>query len=157
VLNNVNILCDNIISYYEVNKDNLNNNLLTIEKKIDLHKYIYIKLKYINNLYGIAFCSYSDLFLLRRILDKEYIKNSIIYCGKFHMWEIAYYLIKYFNFKLTNISYANDSNELGKIKKINHLFNTIKYDDPESLEFLQNFFNQRNQCSNLFTFPDNIL
>jgi hypothetical protein len=158
-LKKIYLICNQILNYYNINEEKINNNLIGISDQIDLHKYIYVNLKNIDNLYGIFFCSISDLFILRRILDKDYIQNSIIYCGAFHMSEIAYYLIKYFNFKLTNISYSIENTESNIIGKINHIFSKIKYDDSNSINFLNNYLVNDNilQCSNLFTFPNDLL
>lgn len=158
-LNKINLLCNEILLYYNDNKKKFNNNLISYEEKIDLCKKIHINLININELYGVFYCSIADLFILRRILDKDYIDNSIIYCGSFHMFEIAYYLIKYFNFKVTNVSYSANIKESDNIGKINHILNNIKYDDANSIEFLNNYLvnDFTEQCSNLFTFPDDLL
>jgi hypothetical protein len=44
-----------------------------------------------------------DVYLLRRILDKNYVTNCIVYCGSQHCANYIYFLLKYCNFKLNNI------------------------------------------------------
>lgn len=56
-----------------------------------------------------------DVYLLRRILDKDYITNCIIYSGSQHSANYIYFLIKYCDFKLINIQ---KSIEPDKIKLI---------------------------------------
>jgi hypothetical protein len=94
-----------------------------------------------------------DLFLIRRILDKNYVKNSIVYTGGFHLIDITYILVNYFNFKIEN-----------SFKPINNLiikkYNLVNF---EYLEKLEKYFMiidddlDFNQCVNLFNFPDNFL
>jgi hypothetical protein len=52
---------------------------------------------------------FMDLYFLRRILDKDYITNIIVYTGAMHSLNYLYYLIKDFNFKITNYSTLNKS------------------------------------------------
>ena len=93
----------------------------------------------------------TDLYFLRRFLDKKYIKNTIVYCGLYHMFDYIYFLTKYFNFKMTNIYYKDKSYKLDKIDTTNiSYFNEfekylVKYDK----DFIDT------QCVDLFDFPIN--
>jgi hypothetical protein len=104
---------------------------------------------YINNSFLIT-----DLYFIRRFLDKDYINNSILYTGNHHLVDISFILIKYFNFKLTNI-YHNPNNI-----DINNQFMKKDY----TFDYITNFSfsivkktssNQIYQCVNLFDFPEN--
>ena len=55
-----------------------------------------------------------DIYLLRRILDKNYVTNCIVYCGSQHSANYIYFLLKYCNFRLNNIqkSIEQDLNKL---------------------------------------------
>jgi hypothetical protein len=55
--------------------------------------------EYILQLY--SFCI--DVYLLRRILDKNYIKKCIIYSGGAHSVNVVYFLVKYCNFQIVKI------------------------------------------------------
>ena len=46
-----------------------------------------------------------DIYFLRRLLDKKYISNSLVYTGAHHSCAYIFVLIKYFNFKITHSSY----------------------------------------------------
>jgi len=47
-----------------------------------------------------------DLYLLRRLLDKDYITNSVVYTGAFHSTNYIKILAGQFNFKVTHASYS---------------------------------------------------
>ena len=119
---------------------------------------------YIN--YETIICKYryyivliADLFLLRRVLDKSYIKKSIIYTGAFHFTNITFILVKYFNFKITNLYYSKDM----KIDNINTFISKNTYNSNNIYNLLYNHLTNTNehgdiiQCSNLFDFPNNFL
>ena len=50
------------------------------------------------------FASLMDFYFLRRFLDKDYITNAIGYTGSYHSQNYIYYLVKYFDFKITHWS-----------------------------------------------------
>ena len=95
----------------------------------------------------------TDLFFIRRFLDKNYIKNSILYTGDAHLTNIMYLLVKYFNFEITHIYNFTNVKKINKfilnykLKNLSHI-----YDITNLLEI--NYSNII-QCSNLFDFPDN--
>ena len=60
--------------------------------------------KLIVNIYTI----FTDVYFLRRFLDKDYINNTITYCGRFHAINYMYFLIKYFDFKIFKIYNSNN-------------------------------------------------
>ena len=69
---------------------------------------------------------YIIAYLLRRILDKNYIRKCVIYSDGVHSVNFIYFLVKYINFKIIKIhnSLENDSNKLmEKIKKEYNSFN----------------------------------
>lgn len=59
----------------------------------------------------------TDLFFIRRFLDKEYITNAITYTGSAHSINFIYLLVSLFDFKITHFSYS-DINDLDKLNKI---------------------------------------
>lgn len=72
---------------------------------------------------------YTDAYLLRRILDKNYIKKCVIYAGNSHSVNFIFFLVKFLNFKIITIhnSLEKDINKLTqKIKNKILSFNTFE-------------------------------
>ena len=46
----------------------------------------------------------TDVYFLRRILDKDYITTILSYTGSAHSANIIYILVKYFDFTVTHIA-----------------------------------------------------
>lgn len=93
-----------------------------------------------------------DMYFLRRFLDSSYIKKSIIYTGGYHSTNYVIFLIKYYNFKITNYSFLKYDLET--------IYDIIKNEDRVSLQILYLFYdeslisnNDYVQCSDLTTFP----
>ena len=70
---------------------------------------IYLKICQNKDEISVFTCLLTDLYFIRRFLDKDYIKKSILYTGSLHMKNILFILVKYFNFKITNVFYSNSS------------------------------------------------
>lgn len=66
----------------------------------------------------------TDLFFLRRFLDKDYVTNGVVYSGINHSIFYIFILIKYFGFTVTHTSYSNIQ-EIDKLN--NHIKNTSNY------------------------------
>ena len=67
------------------------------------------------------------------------------------MVHIIHFLIYYFNFEITHISYSNKTKEqINKICKEKNIDNT----NPDDILYL---YNNLTQCSNLSKFPKNFL
>lgn len=97
-------------SYYSCNGDTYENHLCEIRKII----------KFIWNNTSQIFGYITDIYFLRRFLDKEYIRNGIIYTGYSHSMLYIYHLIKIYDFKITHFSYSKETN----LEKLN---DTIKH------------------------------
>lgn len=117
--------------------------------KIKIHYKLY-HLYLLASLFGVIL---TDMFFLRRVLDKSYISNGIIYSGAAHTTNYIFLLIKYFDFKITHFSYLNDN--------IDNITNIIKntsdnYDiyDLYNLLFTDKFIHPIYQCSNIANFPE---
>jgi hypothetical protein len=113
---------------------------------------IYIKYKNIKINIIRIYLVVTDLNFLRRFLDKDYIKNTIIYTGIDHLSDIIYILIKYFDFKLTNIYYHNK--EI-KIEDINGIQNFDYITELNNIIWNKDKLHNLIQCSNLIDFPVN--
>ena len=91
------------------------------------------------------FSRLTDLFFIRRFLDKDYITTAITYTGSFHSVNFVNLLVSLFDFKITHFSYSdiqnlNKLNEIAKndINKLNYVLH------PPKLI----------QCSDINNFPD---
>lgn len=102
------------------------------------------------NSFMTSFVRLMDLYFLRRLLDKKYVTNAIVYTGAYHSDNYVYYLVKYFNFKITHVSYSNPK-DLSKLnKKIKELDSSAKI---TPLTWTYELY----QCSDLSSFPENFL
>lgn len=100
-----------------------------------------------------SFTLLTDLYFIRRFLDKNYITNTILYTGLAHMIDISYILVKYFDFKITNIYYIPDKIDINKqitkyetenYQYITELVGMLTNKLPNQMPY---------QCVNLFDFP----
>lgn len=89
-----------------------------------------------------------DLYLLRRVLDKNYINNAIIYTGASHTVNYIRLLVKYFDFEVTHYSYLKNNNIENAHKLIKE---SVVKEELNELFFPPII----KQCSNLSSFPDN--
>jgi hypothetical protein len=105
-----------------------------------LHNYI----PYIYNILGDYFVYIIDLYALRRLLDKEYVKKSIIYTGFHHTCDYLYTLVKNFDFEITHISYSI------RPKIINEYINKYSINEFPYHMIPSEIY----QCINLKDFPD---
>ena len=62
---------------------------------------------------------YTDAYLLRRILDKNYIKKCVIYTGNAHSVNFIFFLVRFLNFKIITIHNSSE-------KDLNKLTEKIK-------------------------------
>jgi hypothetical protein len=69
-----------------------------------------------------------DCFFLRRFVDKSYIKNGIVYTGAAHSIIYIWFLIKFYNYKITELDYLKNI----KIDKLNEII--FSSDDPFNIE-----------------------
>ena len=155
------IIIENIKTTIKMNKkfikllegsiDNFKNLEPFSKKYMKMQSKIFIELYLIKENIQYIYLVTTDLNFLRRFLDKDYIKNTIIYTGLSHLSDISYILIKYFDFKLTNIYYQQNKIDISQMNNIKNF---------EYLKKLNNsFFNLDEnlnpvQCSNLLDFPN---
>lgn len=144
ILKSTNILTKHdteILSYYNYGKDTLK----TLDFKHKLQKLLFeIEISTSH-----TFAMITDIFFMRRFLDKDYITNGIVYTGAMHSITYIYTLIKYFNFKLTHSSYTliNHEQIMDTIKKNKFNEQIMKLFMPRTLI----------QCSDMTKFPKNFL
>lgn len=95
------------------------------------------------------FARFTDIYFLRRFLDKKYITNAITYTGALHSNTYVYVLVKFFNFKITHASYS-------KITDMTKLTAEVK---KRSLMEIQELIlpDVFHQCSDMKQFPADFL
>ena len=95
------------------------------------------------------FARFTDIYFLRRFLDKDYITNAIVYSGALHSSTYISILVKSFNFKITHASYT-------KISDMNKLTAEVK---KRSLMEMQDLVLpvKFQQCSDMTHFPEEFL
>jgi hypothetical protein len=128
-------------NYSKMNEYNVNKIIKKIHNPI-----IELNNKYNYEYNNIQILLLMDLFFLRRFLDKDYIKNAILYCGAHHTIDIMYILINEFNFKITHTT--------SNINDINNKIKNNKYKDG-LYNGIQTLINNNNliQCSDISSFP----
>jgi len=89
---------------------------------------------------------YTDLYLLRRILDKNYVFKCVIYSGGAHSMDIIFFLIKYCNFQILKVHKSKETN-LDILK--NKIISKIYYYDIFDLFMLKKIHIQGISCENI--------
>lgn len=72
---------------------------------------------------------FTDAYLLRRILDKDYVVKAITYTGSQHAFNYIYFLVKFYDFSIVNLykSIESDKNVIiEKIKNADYTYNIYK-------------------------------
>lgn len=72
---------------------------------------LYNLIRLIDNSLITAFALIVDLYFLRRFIDKDYIKNGIVYTGISHSLKYIYVLVKKYNMNITHASYSKENLE----------------------------------------------
>ena len=95
----------------------------------------------------LTFARLTDMYFLRRFLDKDYITNAIVYTGAAHSQLYIYTLLKYFDFDITHFNYLKESPDKFKniVLKIDNYLELKEFIYPPILY----------QCSNMSEFPPN--
>lgn len=130
--------------------------------------YIIIEFHNIKNLCFNIFIIITDLFFIRRFLDKDYITNGILYTGMAHMNNILYLLVKYFDFNLSNGYYYNFLNKKtatsvvqSQSYKMYQIVKGLKSDNFDYAYVLEHYCIHKDdngnyqQCVHLMDFPNN--
>jgi hypothetical protein len=116
---------------------------------LDSHEIIHSVAKQMNIIYNTSehvFFKLVDLYLLRRILDKDYIHNIIIYTGALHSINYVFFLVNKLNFKITHASYTSEQSIDSLNKKIKSKKDFIEI---TPLLIPQKLY----QCSDMSNFP----
>ena len=92
------------------------------------------------------------MYFLRRFLDKDYVRNAIVYTGAAHSVSYIYILIS-IGFKITHVSKSKIKN----MKKLNGAISKIKeFPSEQSIyELLVLFLPSKvKQCTDISNFPE---
>lgn len=114
-------------------KDNLNS-------KINKLKIYYMDL----------FCIITDIYTIRRILDKDYIENTILYTGAAHTKNLFNILVNNFNFKIININ-CNIDCKLEK-KFVENFFKIASKDSKKKHFYIDGSYDLYKQCIDIRKF-----
>lgn len=91
----------------------------------------------------------SNLYFIRRFIEKEYVTNAILYAHHNSAIQIIYLLVNKLNFKITNMSFNNIP-----IKDIETKLKNIEYDDYNYKLIASDILPKEfSQCINLEGFP----
>lgn len=97
------------------------------------------------------FAKITDIYFLRRFLDKNYITNAIVYSGASHSETYIKILVANFNFKITHCAFSTILDMEGLNKEIKKSVN-----DNKDITFLINP-PYLYQCSDITNFPDKFM
>ena len=123
---------DNKYVNYGYNNKSLWNIFIKIDKKF----------MEINDNISCIYVHITDIYLLRRLLDKDYVNNALIYTGIRHTANYVNVLVNQFDFKITHYNYIKDDN----VKNLlTYQYELLIY--PPKLK----------QCVNMTKFPDKFL
>jgi hypothetical protein len=107
---------------------------------------LYGKLKILDNLTRILYGKIIEIFILRRLLDKDYITTCAFYTGIRHSMTYIYFMIKYFDFKITHVCHSREQN----LERLNSIIIAAKQgEDIEELFYPPVVI----QCIDLGGFP----
>lgn len=135
-------LKSNLIEFLENNYSNImhnlnlvyNNNIKKVLRNIEEYdddkiQQIYGRMEFVKEAIIDLYSLFVDCYLLRRVLDKDYIKTSVIYTGIQHSIHYIYFLHKYYNFEITKIHHMEKScDEMKKLIMETHfVFEIYKY------------------------------
>ncbi len=98
-----------------------------------------------------VFARLTDVYFLRRFLDKDYITNGIVYSGASHSETYIKILVSDFNFKVTHYAYSTIPNIEDLNKEIKKLA-----DDNKDITFILNP-TYLYQCSDITNFPEKFM
>lgn len=134
-------------NYEKINYENKKVYFMLVHKKIS-QEIFYNLSKLVESLFEISsniYVLFMDIFFLRRILDKDYIKHGIIYTGAAHSANYIRILLKNFNFTITHCYYSEyEIPELiNQVKKTNNAEETMELFFPPILQ----------QCIEMSKFP----
>ena len=99
-----------------------------------------------------CYCLFTDIYTIRRIIDKPYCTNTILYVGDSHAWIILFLLTTHFDFKITHASHST--------KSMAELNQEIKDQSIESDESKNKWYTRHlnppvfQQCCSMEGFPD---
>ena len=114
----------------------------------NMHFSVRIKCYKISTLYVQLYTLFTDIYTVRRIVDKPYCTNAVVYVGDQHACNILLLLTKYFDFTITHASYSAQS-----IKTLNA---EIKEQSITDKSWYTKNLNPPTfkQCSSMKGFPD---
>ena len=150
-------------SYYR-NEVQIDNKLVRSDDTREVHNYGYgqsvftsrqttvdiaDRIDHVSGSFIKLFADLTDIYFLRRFLDKDYITNAIVYTGAEHSVSYIHELVKTYDFKITHASYSKipDMDKLTRAIKQGARLNIQEFTWPPIFK----------QCSDISSFPNNFL
>ena len=142
----INYFCDKNIIKYMIDIKGI---ILQIIKTLFYYKNDLKNIEYINEILLLVdslnsiilkmYTFFTDIYFLRRFLDKDYIQNVITYCGRYHALNYIFFLVKYCKFKINKIyntnglSIDNIVNKIIETNDLNDIYNLflVKGEKPK--------------------------
>lgn len=122
-------------------KKNLDSNLkYSLKQEIEVGSKFKLKFLDLNTKLQTFFTTINDMYILRRILDKDYSKNIIVYTGHLHTVNLLNILLNYFNFKIID-KYVSKNIKHNIYLDKNYVKNIYKYYS----KILQNMKHDKNE------------
>jgi len=114
---------------------------------VNINKELVVLTEQLHDKWMVIHSDLMDMYLLRRLLDKDYITNAITYTGIYHSINCIFFLVKYMDFQITHYSYMKYD-----IDKVNNIINkSVKSTQINDIFFPKIF----EQCSDMSNFPPN--
>ena len=134
------VLCDSETGYYIYYEANSSRRRIMITELVNQ----IISYQMHNTL---IYANFTDLYLLRRLLDKDTITHAIIYMGTWHCCYYLHVLCHYFHFRVTHFSYSKISN----LNQLNKELQNLSPGEISGIMMPEHF----TQCSDMTHFPKN--
>lgn len=91
---------------------------LIMDKSIEISNELEKLYNILNDVIVDIYSLFTDIYLLRRILEKDYIKNIMTYSGRQHSINYIYFLVKYCDFEIVKAEYYYEKSMADLNKKI---------------------------------------
>jgi hypothetical protein len=141
------------INFIITNKRININTIPDYEKVLEFDTESYSKRKELYSIILDTMTLIMDIYVIRRLLDKDYITNCVIYTGAFHSINYIQILVNNFDFEITHISDMNKGETISDYTKV------VKKSNFKTgqIDIVKKFFNKdyMTQCSDISNFPKN--
>jgi hypothetical protein len=122
-----------------------------------INQYLTSTFNNINDLYFDIVYMIMNLYIIRRIIDKIYINNSICFLSAYDSTILIYILCKYLNFNVTHTNYINNiDNKINIYDEFTSYVKNMAFYDSYNIKKMI-YPTELIQCIDLSKFPDDFL